>query len=377
MQIKSTSPPWSSSARHTAIVIILVFVIWALWRFREFLAPVVWAVLISYILNPLVELLDERTPLKRGATIALILITLIGSIAIAIAALGDPLGEQVTALGNLLPGYIAQLTERFDQPLPVLGTNLHLGELISAASDQIGSAVSGFAGQTLQVAVQVAETIWQFILGIVITAYLLADFHKLSAAMTDVVPLPYREDFRKISTQLGRVWEGYLRGKVVLALVMGVITGTALAILGVRNALLLGVLAGLADFVPFVGATVIAVPIFLVAFFQDPGWLGISGWLFLALVAGVFLLIQWLEAQVLLPNIVGQSVRLHPLTVLIGLLMGASLAGVLGLLLAAPVIASLRVIGGYVWTKIWDESAQIEHPSPELLSDSVLNDLGE
>lgn len=362
-----TSPPWGTRTRQLVLVAVAIFVVLLLWRFQYFVTLLTWAGLLTYILDPMVTRLDERTPLKRGMTVILLLLLLTVGLVVLFILVRQPLVDQYYNLEVLLPGYIDELVEQVDQPLPILGISLNLGDFITTAEEQIGAAISGFAEQTLQVALNVVITIGNAILVIIIAAYMLADVPAFHRAVESVVPTAYYPDFLRLRHELSVVWGQYFRGRIVLAISMGVLTGTTLAILGVRNALVLGVIAGFVDFVPLLGATVVSIPILLVAYFQDGSWIGLSGASFFLLVLVVFLIIQQIEAQILQPRILGQSVQLHPLVVLVGLMLGASVAGILGLLLAAPVIASARVIGVYIWTKVWDEPPRPKSPDRQIV----------
>jgi len=172
--------------------------------------------------------------------------------------------------------------------------------------------------------------------------------------MEQVVPEGYASDVRRLAMELGPLWNAFLRGQVTLALVMGSVVGITLAVLGVRYALVLGLLAGLLEFIPIVGPFIAGTVAVLVALFQPMNWMGLSPIYFALLILGVQILLQQLENNFLVPRIIGGSLNLHPIIILVGAIVGASLAGITGLLLSAPVIASLRLFGGYVYRKMLD-----------------------
>jgi predicted PurR-regulated permease PerM len=127
-----------------------------------------------------------------------------------------------------------------------------------------------------------------------------------------------------------------------------------LAILGVNNALALGILAGILEFLPVVGPLLSAVAAVLVALFQGTNSWGLSPLVFAGVVLAAMILIQQIENYLLVPRIVGDSLELHPLVVMISVLMGTSLAGLLGAVLAAPVVATIKLLGTYLWRKLLD-----------------------
>ena len=137
-----------------------------------------------------------------------------------------------------------------------------------------------------------------------------------------------------------------------------------LALLGVQNALALGLLSGLLEFIPVLGPIIGAGAAIIVALFQ-PDTLGqMANWQFAGLVLIYMLIVQQLENNFLVPRIVGESLDLHPLIVIIGVFMGSSLAGILGAILAAPVVATLKLVGIYAWRKMFDQPP-FPHPEKE------------
>jgi predicted PurR-regulated permease PerM len=144
----------------------------------------------------------------------------------------------------------------------------------------------------------------------------------------------------------------------LLVAVVGTVTWLGLMILGVPNALLLGILAGLLELIPNLGPALAAVPAVLIAYFQGSTHFALAPPWFALLVLILYVGIQQVENTVLVPRIIGGSVHLHPVVILIGVLGGAAVAGILGIFLAAPVLASVRVIGSHVYTKL------LEPPGP-------------
>jgi predicted PurR-regulated permease PerM len=137
-------------------------------------------------------------------------------------------------------------------------------------------------------------------------------------------------------------------------LVIFLVVWLGLTILGVQNALALGLLAGLLEFIPTIGPFVSAIVSITVAFFQPANYLGVDGWQYALFVLAFMFLVQQLENTILVPRIMGQALDLHALVVIVGVYMGGSLAGILGAVLAAPVIASLKLLGIYAWRKMFD-----------------------
>jgi predicted PurR-regulated permease PerM len=135
---------------------------------------------------------------------------------------------------------------------------------------------------------------------------------------------------------------------------MGVVVGTTMALIGLPNAWLIGLLFGVLEFIPNLGPAVASVPTVLLALFRGSTVLNISNGWFAVVVLGVNFALQQLENNFLVPRILGQSLNLHPLVVLIAAIIGARVAGILGILLAAPVVATLRVLAEYTYYRLLD-----------------------
>jgi predicted PurR-regulated permease PerM len=143
---------------------------------------------------------------------------------------------------------------------------------------------------------------------------------------------------------------------------MGLIVGATMGILGVRYAPMLGLLAGLLEFIPVIGPLIAGVIAVLVALFQPDNWLGLPPLYFALLVAGAQVVLSQIENSFLVPRIIGGSLNLHPIIILIGAVIAANLAGIVGLLLSAPTIATLRLFGRYIYRKMFDLDPWPEPP---------------
>ena len=164
----------------------------------------------------------------------------------------------------------------------------------------------------------------------------------------------FQYDWTRLQAALDRIWAAFLRGQIVLGLVIAVVVTIGLSILGVRNALVLGLVSGLLEFLPIVGPVVAGAIAALVAFFQGSNWWGLDPLVFTLVVIAFFIVIQQLENNLLVPRILGNALSMHPVVILVAAVIGATLAGVLGILLSAPTMATLILLGRYVYRKVFD-----------------------
>jgi predicted PurR-regulated permease PerM len=209
---------------------------------------------------------------------------------------------------------------------------------------QTGNLIASLARAT-------ASAVSLIFLALILGYYMLIDFGALDDALVAVMPPAYRYDMRVLIDEVAYIWHAFLRGQSILALIIGTAVSVLLTLLGVQFSLVLGVIAGLMEFVPMFGPLLTAIVAVIVAFFQPGNWLGISALAYATVVLVVLLIVQQIENNILVPRIIGKSLKMHPLTVLIAVLAGGMMAGVLGLLLAAPTAATLRLCFGYAYRK--------------------------
>lgn len=376
----ANSPPWSRATKIGVAIAGILFAILILWRFQTLITPLVIAAVIAYLLNPLIGTLEHHTRFQRPAINAfvhlLLAIVLIGAlIALGFAAYNQIVNliDQIPSIIQAIPEQLEQLRTYLSQPIKVGGFEFTLPvattEMLDA--EQITDAVTGYIRPLFQnitgsigtFVIAVAQTIGWMIFIFFVSIYLSNDIPRIGTLIGDAATLPgYREDAERLWREFGRVWNAYLRGQAILGVVIGIAVTVCLRILGVENSLALGLLSGLLEFIPVIGPLIGAGVAIIVAFFQPDNYLGLSSIQYALVVTAVMILIQQIENNFLVPRIVGDALDLHPLLVLVGAIMGSSLAGILGAILAAPVIATLKLLGSYAWRKMFDLNP---FPEPE------------
>jgi phosphoglycolate phosphatase-like HAD superfamily hydrolase len=190
---------------------------------------------------------------------------------------------------------------------------------------------------------------------LVISFYVVKDAPQIGRFIATRLPEPLRPELKRLWSELALIWDAWVRGILTLGLAMGVIVWLATTILGVRNAPALGLMAGILEFIPGVGPTVGAMVAVLIALILGSTWLPLPNMWFAVLVAVVYFLLYQFENVYLLPRLVGRRIALHPAVVIVTALAGAQLAGVLGILLAAPTVASIRTLFAYAFNRLLDQ----------------------
>ncbi len=363
------SPPWSTPIKMTVGIFGVVVVGSLLLRFQAVIPPLVTAFLIAYIITPVVNFVSERTRVPRGMVTGAIYLLFFGIVALAVSLLTPPLVRQAFAF-QLDFRRISDSIEQFlSRPLQIGLLKLDLARGYDEIIATLGDMVQPLATQTVALVAEVVSTVVEVIFIGIVSFYLTKDGPAMGRWLAQWVPPALRYDFDRLLDELDGLWRAFFRGQLLLALTMGTIIGVLMGALGMRNALILAILAFLLEFLPSVGHGIwlsIAIPL---ALFQGSEWLPLPKWGFALLVLGVHVVLQQVDLNYLIPRIVGRKVHLHPMVVIIGIIVGGILAGVLGMLLAAPSIASLGVLMRYVHRKMldlppWPEvEAEAEEPA--------------
>jgi predicted PurR-regulated permease PerM len=356
-----SSPPWQPSTRLAVGMLLLVLAAIFLRSVRALVVPVTLALLIAYVLHPLVTRISKRLRISRGLAILLVYVALSLILAGIGAGLGLALSQQVAGLvedlrqiSSEIPSLLHQLEGlRFSLgPWTIDFRTVNLQPILSSLTSALQPLLAQTGAMVASVAGTTAQAVGVLVVILVLGYYMLIDFGTLDDSFVGMVPRAYQADFRRLLDETGVVWNSFFRGQLLLGLIVGGVVAAALTVLGVRFSLVLGLIAGVLEFVPIFGPAIAGLISVIVALFQGSNWWGLSVWAFGGLVLVAFVLIQQVENNILVPRIIGHSLNLHPILVLLGALAGGLLAGVLGLLLAAPGVATLRLWLGYVYRKV-------------------------
>jgi predicted PurR-regulated permease PerM len=194
--------------------------------------------------------------------------------------------------------------------------------------------------------------------------YISKDAPILRSAFLHSLPVAYQPEISSLLTRIERVWLAFFQGELKLMLFIGVLTTIGLIALGMPGALYLGVIAGLLEIVPSFGPFIATVPAVIVALIEGPAYLSISHLAFAGLIILFYILVQQVENNLVVPRVLGSAVELPPLVVMTGVVVGASVGGILGALLATPIIATSRAVLRYVYQKMLGQEPDIIDETP-------------
>lgn len=346
--------PWSASTKLIIILLLLGLGIFLLYRFRAVIIPLILAVILAFILLPMANWIERRLRVRRGlAILVAYLVLLICLVAIPMLLI-PPLAAQATEL-NLDIQRIWGEVETF------LGNRYIIaGQMIDvqAALQQIAGSVRGLLepvfAQSLRFAIEFVSSLVWVVFILVISFYLVKDVDALQRWVLELVHPAYREDFIGLQSEINQIWSAFFRGQLILAFIVAIIFTLIGFAIGLPFALAMGVLAGLLEFIPSLGHGIWLFIAALLSLSLGSTWMPLPNWIFALMVIGLHLFYQQFDLNYLIPRVIGRRLHLPPLVVILGIVGGALLAGVLGVVLAAPTIASARVVGRYLYANLLD-----------------------
>jgi predicted PurR-regulated permease PerM len=346
------SRPGVQAAMGIAVGLTLL---WGLKLYGGLLGPFLLALAVAYLLAPLVARLERRR-VPRGLAIVLVCLPpLIAAVLLAVLA-GPQLWGQAVTLINALPRFartlveslaglrgrienLAFLTEQQRSWVHELDAQ-QLAQMLQQNADAILGEIAQWGMAFLRRLGTIVGFLGYVVVTPVVAFYLLRDWQALLTFLEELIPPARRAALIAFIEEYDRSLGRFFRGQITEAALVGTITGLGLAILGVPSALLLGVVAGLGNLIPYVGFVISLVPTIVVALTMDSP---LSG---LLRVGGVFAVVQFIDGSVTGPRIVGGSVGLHPVTIMLALAFGGAVLGFAGLLLAIPLAVLVKMLAG-------------------------------
>jgi predicted PurR-regulated permease PerM len=359
-------PRWSPSTKLTVLLLLLGLGIFLLYVFRSAIIPLVLALLLAYILSPIVTWIQNRLRLRRGLAALLaylvLLIILVGIPLIVVPALSD----DAAGLNLKVQRFLKETEAFLGNQVMLAGYSINPKAAFESTLGSLQGLFQPVFSQGLRFAVDVISSLVWVVFIVVISFYLVKDSANLNQWLEGLAPPAYREDFIRLRSEINLIWRAFLLGQITLALVVTVLFVVVGFIIGLPYALAMGALAGLLEFLPSLGHGIWLTIAVVLSLLAGSTWLPLPNWAFALLVVGLQMFYQQFDLNYLIPRIVGRRVQLPPLVIILGIMTGALLAGVLGIVLAAPTIASARVMGRYIYAELLDQD-----PFPDIGSQAL------
>jgi predicted PurR-regulated permease PerM len=370
---------WRTGTRYLVGVGLVLVLAGLLYISRPILPELVLASLVAFLVRPVIDFFRRRLRFPTAGAVALTYVLVgIGLLVVPLVFLPHIITavnflasiDLRSVIDNVMRWLIETLTVWQVSGLHILGFVIPMrdavGPVLEALKNPGASLPTSFSSITTILssllsfvsrgAAGVVGTVAGSFLSLAFTLlasiYLSVDGPKMMRSVHDLVPEPYRPEVLELVDRLRRVWDAFVRGQLLLMVIIGTVVGVGAAILGLPNALSLGVLAGFLELVPSLGPFLATVPAVLIALLQGSNHFAIANGWFALIVLAFYVGVQSLENTFIVPRVLGDAVKVHPLVILAGVLVGAATAGVLGVFLAAPIIASLREVLGYLYRKV-------------------------
>ncbi|WKZ37764.1 MAG: AI-2E family transporter [Anaerolineales bacterium] len=350
------SPKWQTPTKYIVLLLVIVAVIATVNFARPLIGPLVISALLAFVLTPLVERLAAHRRLQRNTAVLIVYLLFIAlSIAIPSSIIPFVIPQLLNLSFDLLE-IEQQIEAFFNQTISIGGFSFSMPALIPQDLNQL---LEDFILQISSGAFNMLGTVtsnlaWLLVI-LVATFYFLKDSARLSNWMIGLAPQAYQEDMRKFLAQMNRIWGAFLRGQLILVLIITLSTAISMSAVGLRGAIGIGILAGILDLIPSLGPLVAGVIAGLIALIFGSSYLSISNLIFAIIVGVIFFVIQQVENIWLRPQIMGQTLRLHPGLVFVGVIGALALSGILGALVIIPLMATIGVLLKYIQAKLRDE----------------------
>lgn len=369
------SPSWSTTTKLVIGLTLVAIFAGIFLYYRSIVSLMIMAFIITYLFQPLVAFLNEKTRMswRLSATLVflvfvILLIGLLTGAGLVIAQQLNGLVRVLTEITDDLPKLAEDLTAflaRFGA-----GSLVNLSDLANRLLETI-QPLLGQAGSLVgSIATGAATGIGRTIFVVLVAYFILSESQRVGGIPISQIP-QYEYDIRRMLRQLRGIWDSFFRGQIIIFVMVFFVYLVVYSSLGVRYSIALAALTGLAVFIPYIGIWMTSIVLVLVTFFQPANYFGILPWQYSGMILVITLVINFTFDNYISPRFFGHTLDIHPAAVLVAALFMASLLGLIGIFLAAPVVATIKLVGIYVFRKMFDldpwpvpeeEPAPVEFP---------------
>jgi predicted PurR-regulated permease PerM len=386
---------WSKPTKYIVGIGLVLLGIFILHLSHSVVPLLVLAALIAVIIRPVISWLQIHAHLSRGLVVGFVYLVLAILAPLIVILILPTITDALVYVGNLDYQSIIQSSAEWlrstlikikDAQFPVSGLDAYVDRaadtilkafqpfsptaVVPPSFDAILQPLSSALSSVVETGANIVGTaISQAVkIGFVFLAslYISLEAHTYRGALLQTAPAAYRPEISNLLDRIERVWNAFFHGELKLMLLVGAMTTIGLAALGMPGALYLGIIAGLLEIIPNFGPFIATVPAVIAALMQGSLILPISHLAFAGVVIVFYILVQQVENNLIAPRVLGSALELSPLVVMTGIVIGVTVGGILGALLATPVIATAREILNYIYRKMQDqETIQVDVVTPE------------
>lgn len=331
-----------------------------IFRFNEYFKLVITAFIISFLLHPLCRLINKRLKISWRIATAIVYFLIAGLIVWLLTSAGSTIITQVQNLFDNLTKNVGGLTTfletwsnriivvgPFQFTLPYLDTDViaqTITEYLQPAASQAGKLV-GLVGGFL----------FNLVITYMVSFFITSETNGVQKRLFNVSIKGFEKDFRRIGLEINKIFNAFIRGEFTVVAIAIVVYIISLGVLGLPYFLVLAIIAGLGRFIPYIGAWIGWIGFIIGAILQDPTPFGLTKLMYVFLVMAVAMVIDMVLDHVITPKLMGETLEVHPAAIMISALIGGQIFGLLGIILAAPTFATLKLLMGYATKKLFDQ----------------------
>lgn len=315
--------------------------------FNTIVAPIIVSLILFYLFNPIVNLM-ERYNIPRVWGVSILFLVIIGIITLVVNLLIPLIGVQVKSFGHNFPHYVSKVNQFFDSVTKysiVADYHNQIQSHLTSLSKKIPNMISDYTNGFSSKIKNFAETLVNVGVVIVTTPFvlffMLKDGHRFKEFSTNIIPPKFRKDYHdlleKMSVQVG----SYIQGQIIVSFCIGILLFIGYSIIGLDYSLILASIAAVTSVVPYLGPTIAISPAIIIALITSP--------IMLLKLIIVWTAVQFIEGHFISPNIMGKTLKIHPLTIIFILLSAGNLLGVVGVILGIPAYAILKVLVSHIY----------------------------
>jgi predicted PurR-regulated permease PerM len=360
---RGISPRWSSNTKLIVGLTLVAIVAILLAQFHTFVGPLILSFILAYLFHPIAASLTNKLKISWRIAVAIVFIILAILLAGLFTLAGFAIVQQIQSLITAIRGFIEQipvLLSTLTGQVHTLGPfQLDLSSLdLTSFTDRILSSIQTVLGQVGglvgTIAASTISTLGYVIFIVIIAYFLLVEVGQVRENLLYFELPGYDQDIRRFGRELTRIWDAYLRSQLVIILLVALAYYLLMNALGMRFSLGIALMAALARLVPYLGPFIVWTVAALVAFFQPNNYFNLQPWAYALLVVGLSLLLDQVFDQYIQPRVMGTSLGIHPAAILVAAIIAFQWLGIIGLVLAAPVLATVILLVRYALRKLFD-----------------------
>jgi len=378
--MSSNQKNWSMPFRYTVALILFVAFVALLFYAHEAVKTLIIAAFVAYLISPAVGYLITHTRLSRTAAVNIVYFSALIFLVGVPATLTPIFFDEIKIVAQDLLDLSTEVSRTLSEPVQFGGMVFHfeqLGESLSHVQDAVLTPLPEEALALLETTS--VSVLWSLV--IIVSVHLfMSEWPRMRQGLISLAPVEYQDDMHELYARLREVWMAYLRGQIVLMVVVGIVFTIAWTIMGIPGALVLGVLAGLFTLIPDVGPFLAAAVAVAVGLLEGSSWIPLSNVWVAVIIFVVYLVLINLKNFLLRPYIMGRSLHMNEALIFIAIMIATILEGIIGALLVVPLLASVIVIYKYLQRRILgltpfeeDDTHQFHTPAQKTKPRTLIN----